>query len=218
MIRRQIKFLQNLPLKEFFAPQLGRSSRLSQGAKYIAVVAICATLSACGGKSVRPQTIPIPEIPPVLTQTNQGAGAAVSIDSLVDKRPSAALAYDEGREIPPSGDLIGTVRKGLEQSLIGHGFSVTDSAPLVISAEVREWRADIERNYNTKIDAKAGVFIQVFDPANKLIYSGLYRGSANFQRGTLKGGEVEETLATAMSESLGQVVKDAQLIKLLSSF
>ena len=44
------------------------------------------------------------------------------------------------------------------------------------------------------------------------------RGTANVQKGAIKGPEIGDTLATAMSEALTQVVKDAQLMKLLSSF
>ena len=186
---------------------------------------LCAFLVSIGAAGCG-QTTPVgsrlapPEIAfadTILAGEENGAGSA-SIDQFTDARPEKAIADYDGRAIEPTNDVVPTVRAGLENVLGKHGVIVSDSAPLVVSAEIRDWKASVSTGFNAKAAGRAAVFLRVFDPGNTLIHSGLYKGEANLSQSTIKEKDISEVLATAMSEALSQVVRDAALMKLFHSF
>ena len=174
-------------------------------------------LIGCGGttKSFGP-SIEVPAIP----SSSSPAGdklqnVSVAIDEIKDGRPSPALVeYSNGSSTPKT-QITESIRSGIEQALQARGMNVSDSAPLILSVEVREWLADMS-GVTTK--ANAAVAIQLFDPANKLMYSGVYRGHAEIRKSALKELELRDTLGIAMAEAIGQIVRDEKLIKLIAAF
>jgi hypothetical protein len=62
------------------------------------------------------------------------------------------------------------------------------------------------------------VYIEVLDPANKKIYSGVYRGYSSMEAASVNDQDVSRTLASSLEESVAQVTSDKQLISLLSSY
>jgi hypothetical protein len=142
----------------------------------------------------------------------------VSIDEVKDSRPSPELAIVDGKEVLGDEPIANTVRVGLQRGFQRKGITVSDSAPLVVSVEVRTWTSMVKGGLPGSVKSDSALFAQVFDPANKLVYSGLYRGSSNIQNPSIDERDIRSSLASAMTEAIGQVTGDPQLRKLLSSY
>ena len=141
------------------------------------------------------------------------------VDEFVDSRPNKAIALVDGKnEVQSVGEVVPVVVQGLKDSLGNVGFSFSDSAPVVLSGELRKWSADVSGRMPTKIKAEAQLYIEVLDPANKKIYSGVYNGFSNMDSGSVGEPEVKKTLSGAMEEAVKQVTSDRQLIALLQSY
>lgn len=177
-------------------------------------------LAACAGPSVSSQ-LDVPAIP-VASRPAGGSPVAekafVSLDQIKDGRLDTALAEFRGKRSEPVGEVTSEVQSALESTLAGAGVSVSDSAPLMISAEIRRWFASLDSGMSGGVHSDAELFLQVFDPANKLVYSGSYRGNAMLQQSGIQDKDIRDNLGTAMSEALGQIVKDQKLMHLLASF
>ncbi|MCC6953210.1 MAG: hypothetical protein IT290_03750 [Deltaproteobacteria bacterium] len=186
------------------------------------LLALCVPMfAACGGRSsgvggrIAPPAVNVARIE---VQPDGNGSGSVSIDQFEDTRPGTELAAYEGSLVQPESDIVPNVRTALTTVLEKKGIMVSDTAPLVIGVEIREWKVNVSRGFQTKAEATAGVFIRVFDPANKLIYSGLYRGNAHLQQSSMKEPELADVLSTSMSEALAQVTRDGPLLQLLRSF
>ncbi len=140
------------------------------------------------------------------------------VDEFSDHREPKALVHRDKKDVMPAGDVVPAVTKALKQALEAKGFQLSESAPVIISGEVREWVADVTGSLPTKVSAKAAVFIEVLDPANKRVYSGVYKGFASVEEASVSEEDVQRGLASAMEEAVLQVASDKQLVNLLSSF
>ncbi len=166
-------------------------------------------------------TMPVPKVKiggAKATAAPDSGATYLYIDEFLDKRESSVLVRREKKEVNPEGDVTPAVVDALKQVLAAKGFEFNDSAPVIISGEVREWVADVTGSLPTKVSAQAAIFIEVLDPANKRIYSGTYRGLASLEEASVNEKDVSKTLASALEESVGQVASDKTLISLLSSY
>jgi uncharacterized lipoprotein YajG len=144
-----------------------------------------------------------------------GKGAMVFFEEVTDDRPGKEIGRGPDGPIAALGSVPGTVRTAIEELFRKSGFSVSDSAPMVVQVSLKQWSAVYRRG---GIDAQASVGIKVYDPGNKLAYSGSYSGSSSVEGSPLDDLAVKETLGTSMSEAIHQMVRDRQLIRLLASF
>lgn len=142
----------------------------------------------------------------------------IYIDELKDVRESKAIARREKKDVNPDGEVSPAVVDALKQALATKGFSYSESAPVIISGEIRDWVAEVTGSLPTKVNANAAIFIEILDPANKRIYSGVYRGFASMDGASVNEEDVRKTLASAMEEAVMQVSADKQLVTLLGSF
>lgn len=176
-------------------------------------------LSGCGGKKV---VLPANISPPVVAgQRDPGAATIgktnlqLSLDTVTDSRPSPELIQTGESEILPVGDLSASVARSITSVLVANGFAVGDTAPLVLSPELTQWRADAK---GSKVSSEAALAVKLYDPANKLVYTGRYQGSANLQKGGLTEADFTELLQTSLNEAISQICRDQKLIELISSF
>ncbi len=186
----------------------------------------CLTLlfSASGcGPSLK-STIEVPRVEFAQDQRKKGglSGSQLTVDQFVDKRTSKVIAGAEelpGAKGAEAAQPIGpAVQDGLKRAFADRGAEITDSAPIVISGEILRWYARVESGLSSKAKGEAAVRIEIFDPANKKIYTGTYEGYATMQHPSLSEKDVSETLGAAMAQALTQVGEDKQLLRVLSSY
>ena len=186
---------------------------------YLLQTSIFLMLATGCGASVK-STIALPDLKVAngaATESSSGS-TFLFIDELIDKRENMTIAKVDGREIQGSGSVTKVVADGLKAALTNKGFAFSDSAPVIISGEIRVWRADISGTLPTKVSSEAALFVEVLDPANKRIYSGVYRGFAQLEEGSINDEDVRKVLGNAMEEAVVQVSNDSQLVTLLSSY
>jgi uncharacterized lipoprotein YajG len=184
------------------------------------VFALIFSITACAPSL--PSTIKVPHISPVVkgpqVQKRRGYESTVYIDQLTDVRPKEAIAEYQGRGINPASDVIAPVIDALRAGLEKKGFRFSDTAPVLISGEIRTWSVKIKGGFSSKAKAEAVLYLEILDPTNKRAYSGVYQGYATTEGTGIDEERVSEILGTSMSEALGQVFADQQFIRLLSAF
>jgi len=185
----------------------------------IASASILTALTVVGcGPSLK-STMPVPYLAPnAMKQTTADSGAFLFIDEFKDQREDRVLVKRDKKEVTAEGDVTPAVIQALKQAFTSRGFTFSESSPIIISGELREWRADVTGSLPTKVAAQGAIYIEVLDPANKKIYSGVYRGFASLEEASIDEQDVSKTLANALQETVTQVVNDKQLIGVLSSF
>ena len=92
---------------------------------------------------------------------------------------------------------------------------IDESAPVVINATVKKWIAEIS---SSKISCEAELGVEVFDPGNRVVYTGRYKGFSSVQSTSLQMMDVENALGTAMSQALSQLGNDKRFVGIVSSF
>lgn len=187
------------------------------------LLALSCALACFGFVSCSPhlkQTMPVPEVPISIKDAGSKGNQSsfVFVDEIKDTRTNPRLAEINGKESAPDGPVGPSVQTALSEALKQGGFLISDSAPVMISGEVREWSARVEGGMAAKVESIASVYLEVFDPANKRIFSGSYHGSSSRQSPSLKEKDVRDSLGVAMSQAIQQVLVDEQLMKLLASF
>jgi len=175
-------------------------------------------LSGCAAR-LNP-TLAVPEIPPLVTSGRMAGDSAhvIMVEQFGDGRESQDIVKRGEDSAKPANEIAPVVSRALQQALRNKGFTIADSAPVVLNGEVREWLANVKKGFPGKVDASAKVFIEVLDPANKRIYSGTYQGSASREDPSVDEKEIRGVLGTAMAEALNQVLLDKQLVDLLMSY
>lgn len=206
-----MQILRHQHFRRWFTPYSAASALLA-----------CVTMlgmSGCGASF--PSTISVPSVEIAPTKS---AGERIStstflyVDEFLDKRDSKVVTTVDGKSVSMDGDAVAPVVAALKSSLTKRGFAFSDAAPVILSGELRTWRAEVSGSLPTKIEAESAVFIEVLDPANKRIYSGVYRGFANTESGSPGDKELKKTLASALEEAVLQISRDGQLVSLLSSY
>ncbi len=162
--------------------------------------------------------VPVPKIPPAVKKNAMGTipgHPVVFVDQIKDARSVNYFVDNRGSYSSAAGDLTLSVSEGLKQALKDTGFELEESAPVIVTGEIRDWVATLGRG---GVSSRAKLYIEVYDPANKKIYSGTYEGFSDFDNPSINTEDVTQSLGTAMAETISQVLGDQKLLGLLSSF
>lgn len=186
----------------------------------LASIFVLAAMLACGPSLKGTIQVPTLKIAKVLDpSTRTSANTYLFVDEFVDARSDKTIALVDGKQqVQTSGEVLPGVVQALKDSLGNVGFTFSDSAPVVIAGQLRKWKADISDRMPTKISADAQLYVEVLDPANKKIYSGVYNGFSTMESNSIGEAEVGKTLSASMEEAVKQVTADRQLISLLQSY
>ncbi len=175
-------------------------------------------VTACG-PSLRSQ-MSLPHLMPSGAPEAQATSrqAYIFVDQFIDARPSPEIAMVEDRAVaadnPPADAVVAGIRRALEKD----GFTLSDTAPVILSGEVRNWSAKVTPGFSSKSESSAQLFIEVLDPANRRVYSGVYEGFSSKGTPGLDESDVRDTLEVSMTEAIKQLLADRQLIGLLASY
>lgn len=173
-------------------------------------------LTSCAANIPPSITLPVISAPTNLSDT--GKGAMVFLEEVRDERGVTNIGQTSEGLIAATGSVPSTVRDGLEDMFRKSGFMVTDSAPVVLQTSLQKWDVDVSGRLSSNVSSNAKVTIQVYDPANRLAYTGKYQGSAQIQQSAVDEVVVKEALSTSMGQVLQQIASDKGLIKLLSAY
>ncbi len=184
--------------------------------RFLTALLLLASLSGCSAKVSN--SIPLPYIPLPETMPDTGKGAMVFVEEIKDARASQSLGQGTNGPMSPVGSPTTAVRNSIEELLRKSGFTVTDSAPIVLQVQLQEWSANVRDGYPSGVASEARISIAVYDPGNKLAYSGMYKGTSDIQQSSLDDRTVKDALASSMSQALTQFSKDSQVQKLIASF
>lgn len=153
-----------------------------------------------------------------ISSDNNLANTFLYIDKILDKRNNHVLVRYEGKETLSTGEVSAQLQELLKQALTKKGFSFSDTAPVIISGEIRKWYAEITGSLPSLIVAESEFFIEILDPANKRIYSGTYSGKAQAEEGSVNDDDIRKVLSASLEEAVVQFTSDKRLITLLSSY
>lgn len=144
----------------------------------------------------------------------------VYVDEFNDARAEKGVVrmQDEGRFISSANDVVEVVVQGIEKALRKKGYQFSDTAPVILSGEVREWLATVTGTFSKKIEGNAELYVEVRDFSDRRVYSGIYKGYAARETTGLSEKDVQDILKSSMTEAISQVTGDEQMMKLLSSF
>ncbi len=184
------------------------------------LIAFLLILSSCG--PTLKSTMDIPMVLPNAKKDSMLAdpsrGIFVYVGEFIDQRAEKAIVILEDKKVTPRGDVGKSVAEGLERALAMYGFEMTDTAPLILSGEVRNWSASMSGGFTKNLESDAAVFVEILDPANKRVYSGVYKGFASIEAPSISEADIRSVLQTSMSEAVRQVTADKQLLKILTAF
>jgi hypothetical protein len=183
----------------------------------VLVVLCCLCAVGCAA-SISKEGLKVPSISMPNVERVESQRGSVSMDVMKDSRADTVLVQLGASPVETVGDVTGSVSTAMRGVLEKAGFLVSDSAPIVIVPQIRKWKARVRSGLPATVDAQAEVFVEVLDPADKLLYSGVYQGSSTLSQPSIHEAEIESTLASAMSEALEQLVADLRLVRILSSF
>jgi len=160
--------------------------------------------------------------PPIIRQVKPGletrTGAAVSVARFGDATEGKPIVKYRDKEVMPAAPLIPVVEGAVADAFKAMGFAPDETAPLLVTGEIRTWKSKVSGSMPAKAESEASVYIEVLDPANKRIYSGVYTGTASYSHPSLGTDDVRESLSTAMVAAIEQITADKQRLDLLSSF
>lgn len=186
----------------------------------IIVLLLLMALTACGPST--PKSLELPELKirdvGSKVQSKRAAPSYVFVDDFIDMRLEQSIASVDGEAVPHREEISGVVRGGLRQALERKGFVFSDTAPIVLSGELRKWKADVTGGFTSTIHSEASIYVEILDPANKRIYAGVYNGFSTIEGPSIGSEDMREALGTSMQEAIRQVLNDPQLLKLLNSF
>lgn len=192
---------------------------LRRSVSFLLLSCVVANLSACSPKLK--SIIQVPDIPENMSKADRPTSEYknyVFLDQFKDGRSAKAIANLEGKETTTASDITVAVKQAMEKAFSANQFVISESAPLTISGEVRQWAADVRGGLPSSVKSKAEIAIEVYDPAAKKIYAGTYQGNVNREESSIEEDDVRRALGTAMSEAIGQILNDRQLMNLLCSF
>ena len=197
---------------------MARGFSIKRSLHGLAITLILVATSACSPRLNETLEVPTVPIPPPSKNVEKVSNAYLFIDEFSDTRANKALATMDGKEIQAAGDVVPSVVKALNEALTGRGFEISESAPVMVSGEVRQWIAEISGSVPTRVSVEASIFIEVLDPANKRIYSGVYQGKSWKESSSMKEEDIRRTLGEGMSEAIKRIIADERLMGLISSF
>ena len=144
--------------------------------------------------------------------------SSVFVDLFSDGRDNEAVLIKGDKKANLKNDPGDMVRDAITGALKNKGFVITDTAPLIISGEVKKLVANVEPGFPVKLRSDAKIILEVFDPANEPLYKASYNGFSSVSHPSINSTDVKEALGLALKEAVTQVVKDKELIGVLESF
>lgn len=182
------------------------------------VFLILVATSACGG-SINPLVnVPDISLPLGITADRNARGAEVAIESVLDSRSGDIVAKYKGVQAKFSSDVSASLRKGIETLFRQKGIKLSEDAPVLVNAEIKQWGTQFASESPAKVEATAELYVEVIGPANRKIYSGSYKGFSSFEGSPFRTEQLDELLKTAMNEAFRQLTHDQGLFDLVTSF
>jgi len=151
-------------------------------------------------------------------QTQQRARFAprIQIARFYDARPEeiATPAEDKKEYSQPRGKVEALVTNALTLALKKKGVSISNDAKNLVKGEIRTWRIAKTPGVEA-VDTKAGLYIEVVDETNRLVFSKVYEG--NNEEQSKNRSDVNYSAGVALDRAVSQVVADEQLLSALST-
>lgn len=187
---------------------------------FLAAGLLVAVSSLTGCSPELRSTIAVPDVPSAghMFVGSISPGTAVTIDRVKDLRSVHTLVTMGTERSEPIGDVGESVRRAMEDSFRDAGFTISESAPMLISTEIVKWSAHVTSGFPSETSSEAEIRVKVYDPANHLVHTGHYSGAATNKDASLGEDKIRANLAEVMSEVVGQVLQDRRLMKLISAF
>ena len=184
-----------------------------------ALVVISSGFAGCGPTLRDKLAVPDITVPKSSSKLPEEVRTLIFVDQFTDSRISHALVEEEGKESGESeGDVGLVVQSAVAAAFREKGFTVTDDAPVALSGKVKSWKARVQGGLGAKAEGEAVLALELFDPANRRVFSGEYSGSAMIKAGSMNEDDVRKCLGLAMAQAIAQVVSDQKLTRLLLSF
>lgn len=175
--------------------------------------------AACG--TTVPRHITLPDLEVAVKGGSSSRGSIPSeffVEQFTDVRGEQALVTGEGNSSEATQNVAKFVSEGVRQALLRKNLVWSETAPLVIRGEIRNWQAQVKGGFPASIGAKASIYIEVLDPSNKAIYAGEYRGFSRMETAGVDEDEAGKVLSASMAEAIRQLTVDKRLFDVLSSF
>lgn len=193
----------------------------SRGFRRLGVSAFvaCTLIGTLTGCAVNPgRTVETPSIPAVAAKGEARArlGSYLAIEGVEDRRDSSTASNEGFTE--PFGRVGSSVEEGIKSAFRENGISILETAPVTLHAEVRKWRTKVGSGAQTMLDSEATVYVELKDPSGKRLFSGSYNGTRSSQFPVVTRVDVQDSLALAMANAIGQIVSDPGLLNVLSSY
>lgn len=201
--------------REFIAKQLKRGIHVTM------MLFIAFGLTSCGATTLSSMlmvpTVPVPSGGLFIQTVPEDS--VLSLKTFNDVRGETKIAVHRAKAIEPMSKVSIVVDEALQTAFKRKGFSLSATAPLAVAGEVREWVAEVGGpELRGGALGKAVLYLQIFDPSNKKIYSGTYQGTVELAKSSIKDKDVQQVLAESMSEAIAQIFSDQKLIDVLTSF
>ncbi len=156
-------------------------------------------------------SIEVPDVP---------AGDAVSFDEMINSSVALGSFRDVRQEpdpnrISPEGEVTSRVKDAYEKSLTKRGTRISDSAPVVVHAEIRNWYAITKGT--GEVESEASVYIEVHSKDSNRIFSALYHGSRASTFPLVTAQDISDSLGLAMAQAIDQSLYDQAMRAVLST-
>lgn len=164
-------------------------------------------------------TIETPEVPltEIKSDTRARLGSYVAIQSIEDSR-KLSLQEAQPEYTQPAGAVKETVEAAIRDSFRDHGISILDTAPVQMKTYVREWKSQVKSSTTTSIESKAVLYVELFDPSGKRMYSGTYEGTRSSQFPVVNRTDVKDSLGLAMANCISHIIDDPKIMEIIGSY
>ena len=164
-------------------------------------------------------TIETPEVPVTQIKSDARArlGTYVALQGIEDGR-RLGLSEEPTEYTQPAGAVRETVEAAIRDAFREHGISILDTAPVQMKTTVREWKSQVSASTTSSIDSKAVLYVELFDPTGKRMYSGTYEGTRSSQFPVINRTDVKDSLGLAMANCIGHIIDDPKIMEMIASY
>ena len=161
------------------------------------------------------KTVSVDSIPEPISEnaTTTFSGAKIRVERFADARPKIEIGEVNGRTMNPEGDIGVSVQHAFESYLRNSGATLAlFDAPSSVSGEVTAWRVSVKPGFPTSfLEGEASIRVKVSNEKNEVVYRGIYSGSTTTQHPFPGQSTAESVLGDAMSQAIGEALKDNKL-------
>ena len=184
----------------------------------ICIVAGCANKSAGG---IDPEIeILVPQIPTQkirIRPQKLDYQPVITVGLFLDSRVSFDILDLDGDTRVAKGEAAYLVTFAVRRLYKRMGFKVTTKAPVTVSGAITKWKAGERKEKGTRI-AIAEINIQVVTPSAAIIFNKIFKGIKSSRSRWRNDIAIREALGEAMSNALQEMMNDAELTEVLTSF